>query len=211
MTFFKAGTNINDVKTVLAFLFLISHAWAQSSVNNSFSTHLLEQLSKCYPEVKIKELEKKGTTLTVLKSLLDEQLFVLRTDLKSRSVEFRDSDGISKRLKLVQARTKIGVPEYRLELEKVDKNGVGTKIDLPKDHQINPSQILVSSYLSGADIKSDEKETFDTRLNDLQMTTHWLKDEVVSFNLAPLKGKKELSCEQTLQNAAVCICRQPSK
>lgn len=182
---------------------------AQSTQKNSFSTRLLEQISKCYPEVKTKDLENKGTSLTLLKSLLDEQLFVLRTDLKSRSVEFRDSEGVSKRLKLVQSRTKIGVPEYRLELEKVDKNGIGTKVELPKDHQVNPSQILLSSYLSGADIKSDEKETFDTRLNDLQMSTHWLKEDVISFSLAPIKGKKELNCELSRQNSAVCICRQP--
>lgn len=199
--------------TILAFLFSITAGAAPliAEEKNSFSSHLYEQLNKCYPEIKTKELEKKGASLTILKTLLDDQLFVLRTDLKSRSVEFRDPEGVIKRLNLRQARTKLGLPEYRLEIEKLDKNGVGTKVDLPKEHQVNPSQITVSSYLSGTDIRSDERETFDTRLNDLQMTTHWSKDEVISFTLAPLKGKRELNCEQTKQNAAVCICRLDSK
>jgi len=173
----------------------------------NFAPPLIEAVKKCLPTFDEKALLGLDPHLESLKAAFDDQFLVLRTELVSRLVEFQGKEGFKKRLKLVQGRSKAGMPEYVLSIQKLNEQGEGESLEIDKKHRVNPSQIIVSSYLAEGRIFLEEKDLVDTRLNGLKLYAHF-KDQVLTHLKMVIVSKKQtLACELTEKKTPVCGCQ----
>lgn len=165
------------------------------------------QLQACLSDFKADQWQNLAPSLSSLKNILDQNYINLRSELKYRTVEFRDAQGLKKRLRLGQSKNKKSIWEYSLTLEKLDDKNIGSHLEIPKEHQINPSQIIVSGYLLNSTILSDEKLIVDTKLNEVKVTARYLSEELQGLEWAQGKKSLKLVCElKALQ--ALCLCKK---
>lgn len=175
----------------------------------------------CYPELKNSKLEF-DVDLSELKKTIDYKYPSFRTTMRYRKVIFEDfkvtadadNSGSSaankssqkKRMTLSISHLKKGLPEYRMTLENLADDKQGEMISLPKNHENNPSQEVVKSYLINTKIEEDESFWVDTKPNNKELSYKQNNDQVSELDFAELSRSKQLKCERRKGQSVLCLC-----
>jgi hypothetical protein len=96
--------------------------------------------------------------------------------------------------------------DYELSVEKLDSKGTGTAIPLSEAQRINPKQAVISSFLLGATLVSDESFYDDTKVKGQQLSFRSSFKNVQELQLTSKILKKSLSCENQKDLGTICSC-----
>ncbi len=202
------------------FLTMSQNCWADSGKKKIPSISYTNILN-CYPELKNSKLEF-DVDLSELKKTIDYKYPSFRTTMRYRKVIFEDfkvsADSASlenpavnkgsqkKRMTLSISHLKKGSPEYRMTLEKLADDKQGEMISLPKNHENNPSQEVIKSYLINTKIEEDESYWVDTKPNNKELSYKLNNEQVSELDFAELSRSKQLKCERRKGQSVLCLC-----
>lgn len=201
------------------FQFLFENALADAGKKKIPSISYTNILN-CYPDLKNSKLEF-DVDLSELKKTIDYKYPSFRTTMRYRKVIFEDFKVSSennpevsavnkgsqkKRMTLSISHLKKGLPEYRMTLEKLADDKQGEMISLPKNHENNPSQEVVKSYLINTKIEEDESYWVDTKPNNKELSYKQNNDLVSELDFAELSRSKQLKCERRKGQSVLCLC-----
>lgn len=160
----------------------------------------------CYPELDNSRLRSQ-LALTALKDLVDERFITVSSQLVERTVLFRDSQGIQKRLQhYAKGTSKSGVMGYRLALAKVLSNGVFEPIKLPSHQAVDPSAEVIASFLVSSAVEADRFRYEDQKLNSARLSYVRLGKSLEELELEQASPRRFLRCYTTPESLTICTC-----
>ncbi len=166
----------------------------------------VREVKLCFPQMDIGELLK-SSSLTTLKEMFDHQSIVLRKDLRTRVILFRENEGEPlKRLRVASQKNEKGKFEYVMMLQKLDAEGVATDLPVPADQKINPKPSMINSYIASAEILEDEREFSESTKDGHFILSKFRKDELFSLDIRKTLLGGSLYCERKDATAIYCAC-----
>lgn len=160
---------------------------------------------QCFPELKNEELSLK-VDLNLLKEDVDRRFITSQSLLRYRQVILKDDKGQLTRLKLSAKPTKKSQFNYILNLDKLDSKKVGTPVELPPSHRINPAQKDLDLYFLNQEVLEDERSYFDTKLYGVSLSFKRQFQNVLELELKDPRRQKRLFCEDKKDLGIVCTC-----
>ncbi len=169
-------------------------------------TQSVREVKRCFPKLDIGELLK-SSSLATLKEIFDRQSIVLRKDLRTRAVLFRELPTEPlRRLRLVTQKNAKGQLEYILMLQKLDAEGTATDLPIPAAHKINPKPSIINSYFAAAEVLEDEREFLESTKDGHTILSKFRRDELFSLDVRKNLLGGSLYCERKDASEIYCSC-----
>ncbi|MFP5519064.1 MAG: hypothetical protein ACLGGX_04125 [Bdellovibrionia bacterium] len=163
-------------------------------------------IQKCFKGFDAPRLRQK-LELEELKKVLDKKIATLRSEVKERVVSYRDLKGEVYRLKdFMTGYDKLGKVQRGLTLERVNNEGLGEPVSLPRKDVVNPTAQTISKYLGNQTVQEDRIITFDYKSNSLRATTVRNLQGIEKYKIESLKKKWSLDCSKQDGQLVICLC-----
>lgn len=164
-----------------------------------------ESILKCYPKLADERMSFR-VDLRVLGEKISRVMAVQHSRLLEREVQFRDEDGLVRRLRLVDFKHVTASPEYRVQADTVADNGEVTPwLESPVKETVKSPWDLKNALVR-ADVLRDETLLRETLLGSLVVLTRKDMNRVLEISLSDFRGETKLHCEDRKDLGAVCTC-----
>lgn len=164
-----------------------------------------ESILKCYPKLSDERMSFR-VDLRVLSERIKSVMAIQHSRLIEREVQYRDGDGVVRRLRLTDFRHVKDAPEYRVQADTIADNGeVSPWLEAPVKATLS-SPWELRAILARADVLRDETLLRETMLGSRVLLTRKDMNRVLELTLSGFAGEEKLHCEDRKDLGAVCTC-----
>jgi len=166
----------------------------------------------CRPEF-VKAIQASSFSLDVLKEKID-QIYPTLNSIELEKQWLLNEPGsraakaipIERRRLTLRTRREKSLPVKVLSFEKLDSQDAGEVIPIPPEHQKNPPQEVINSYLFKYDISQELLTKKDVKSKGRELEYQRTDDGIVFLNFTDPADKISLRCQKKSQLGVVCFC-----